>query len=79
MTRQAVDSLLAAVNTRPNSKLLDVASGPGYVAAEAARRGLDATGADIAEDTLEQLKRRYPAQPVRAIDKKMKALVDIRS
>jgi len=36
MTRQAVDGLLAAVNNRAGIKLLDVASGPGYVAVEAA-------------------------------------------
>jgi ubiquinone/menaquinone biosynthesis C-methylase UbiE len=60
MTRQAVDSLLAAVNARPSAKLLDVASGPGYVAAEGARRGLDATGADIAEDMVTEARRRFP-------------------
>ena len=48
MTRQAVDALLNAVNaTKSRARLLDVASGPGYVAAEATRRGLDAVGADI--------------------------------
>jgi ubiquinone/menaquinone biosynthesis C-methylase UbiE len=59
MTRQAVDSLLAAVDAQQNSKLLDVASGPGYVAAEAARRGLDATGADIAENMVSEARRRF--------------------
>jgi 2-polyprenyl-3-methyl-5-hydroxy-6-metoxy-1,4-benzoquinol methylase len=50
MTQQAVDALLAAINVRSGAKLLDVASGPGYVAAEAARRGADAIGTDIAKD-----------------------------
>lgn len=58
MTRQAVDALLAAVNLRSGAKLLDVASGPGYVAAEAARRGLDAIGTDIAEDMVDEARRR---------------------
>ena len=60
MTRQAVDSLLAAVDAQPNFKLLDVASGPGYVAGEASRRGIDATGADIAEDMVSEARRRFP-------------------
>jgi ubiquinone/menaquinone biosynthesis C-methylase UbiE len=59
MTRQAVDELLAAVNLRSGAKLLDVASGPGYVAAEAARRGLDAIGTDIAEDMVDEARRRF--------------------
>src|SRR5262245_9473968 len=59
MTRQAVDGLLAAVNNRAGIKLLDVASGPGYVAAEAARRGLDVIGTDIAEDMVVEARRRF--------------------
>jgi SAM-dependent methyltransferase len=59
MTRQVVDALLAAVNGRSDAKLLDVASGPGYVAAEAARRGLDAIGTDIAEDMVYEARRRF--------------------
>jgi ubiquinone/menaquinone biosynthesis C-methylase UbiE len=60
VTRQAVDALLAAVGAQPNARLLDIASGPGYVAAEAARRDLDATGADIAEDMVREARRRFP-------------------
>ena len=59
MTTQAVDALLAAVNARSGAKLLDVASGPGYVAAEAASRGLDAIGTDIAEDMVKEARRRF--------------------
>ena len=59
MTCQAVDALLVAVNARLGAKLLDIASGPGYVAAEAARRGLDAIGADIAEDMVNEARRRF--------------------
>jgi ubiquinone/menaquinone biosynthesis C-methylase UbiE len=59
MTQQAVDALLAAVNLESGAKLLDVASGPGYVAAEAARRGLDAIGTDIAEDMVDEARRRF--------------------
>jgi len=59
MTRQAVDGLLAAAGARPGITLLDVASGPGYVAAEAARRGLEATGTDIAKDMVAEARRRF--------------------
>jgi ubiquinone/menaquinone biosynthesis C-methylase UbiE len=59
MTRQAVDTLLVAVNPWPGAKLLDIASGPGYVAAEAARRGLDAIGVDIADNMVNEARRRF--------------------
>ena len=59
MTRQAVDALLAAVDVRSGAKLLDVASGPGYVAAEATRRGLDAIGTDIAGNMVDEARRRF--------------------
>ncbi len=60
MTRQAVDAMLAAVNAQPGAKLLDVASGPGYVAAEAARRGIDTLGTDITGEMVEEARRRFP-------------------
>ncbi len=60
MTRQAVDALLNAVNaTKSRARLLDVASGPGYVAAEATRRGLDAVGADIAKHMVDEARRQF--------------------
>ena len=59
MTRQAVDALLAAVNARSGVTLLDMASGPGYVAAEATRRGFDAIGTDIAGDMVDEARRRF--------------------
>jgi ubiquinone/menaquinone biosynthesis C-methylase UbiE len=60
MTRQAVAPLLAAVNAKSGARLLDVACGPGYVAAEATRRGLDAVGADIADEMVREARRRFP-------------------
>src|SRR5215470_1657581 len=59
MRRQAVDAMLSAVDVRIGTRLLDVASGPGYVAAEAARRGAEATGTDIANDMVEEARRRF--------------------
>src|SRR5262249_43456432 len=40
-------------------KLLDVASGPGYVATEATHRGLDVIGTDIAQNMVDEAKRRF--------------------
>jgi ubiquinone/menaquinone biosynthesis C-methylase UbiE len=59
MTRQAVDALLAAVSAGPGATLLDVATGLGYVAGEAARRGLGAIGTDIAENMLDGARLRF--------------------
>ena len=47
LTRQAVAPLLDAVNLRHGARLLDVATGPGYVAAAAAARGARALGVDF--------------------------------
>jgi len=60
MTRRAVNGLLDAVRVRAGTKLLDVATGPGYVAAEATRRGADAIGLDITENMLTEARRRFP-------------------
>jgi len=59
MTRQTVDAMLSAVDMRLGTRLLDVASGPGYVAAEAARRGAEATGTDITYDMVAEARRRF--------------------
>jgi ubiquinone/menaquinone biosynthesis C-methylase UbiE len=59
VTWQTVDAMLSAINLQPGTRMLDVASGPGYVAAEATRRGADATGTDIAREMVEQARRRF--------------------
>src|SRR5438552_15190272 len=47
LTSQAIEPLLEAVALRPGIRLLDVATGPGYVAAAAAARGARAVGVDF--------------------------------
>ncbi len=47
VTSQAIGPLLDAVDLRPGAGLLDVATGPGYVAAAAAVRGARAVGVDF--------------------------------
>ncbi|MGZ8522541.1 MAG: class I SAM-dependent methyltransferase [Candidatus Binatia bacterium] len=47
LTTQAIDSLLDAVRLKKGMRFLDIASGPGYVAAAAAKRGATALGVDF--------------------------------
>ena len=60
LTTQAVGPLLDAVGAGPGVRLLDVATGPGYVAAAAAERGTQATGVDFAAVMVAEGRRRYP-------------------
>jgi len=48
VTDRAIAPLLDAAGVGPRTRFLDVASGPGSLAAEAARRGARATGVDLA-------------------------------
>jgi SAM-dependent methyltransferase len=47
LTSQSIGPLLDAAGATPGSRLLDVACGPGYVAAAAARRGSSVVGVDF--------------------------------
>jgi len=47
VTAQTIRPLLAAVNARPGVRLLDVATGPGYVVKAASAMGADAVGIDF--------------------------------
>jgi SAM-dependent methyltransferase len=60
VTRQSNGALLDALDVRAGMRFLDVASGPGYVAGEAARRGADAVGIDFAEAMVAEARRAYP-------------------
>ena len=53
VTAPAADPLLDAVGAGDGTRLLDVATGPGYVARRAAERGARATGLDFSETMLE--------------------------
>jgi SAM-dependent methyltransferase len=50
----AHDHLLRAVEPRPGDRWLDVATGTGEIAAEAARRGASVTGLDLAPKLIER-------------------------
>ena len=59
LTVQSIGPMLDAVSGA-GLRLLDVASGPGYVADAAAKRGFDVTGVDFAAAMVREAKRRAP-------------------
>jgi ubiquinone/menaquinone biosynthesis C-methylase UbiE len=60
VTALAVRSLLDAARVRPGMNLLDVATGPGVLAAEANALGIGYTGIDLSPGMIELAKTSYP-------------------
>src|ERR1700739_2523221 len=60
ITAQSVPPLLDVVGAGPGVRLLDVACGPGYVAAEAAARGAEVTGLDFSAAMVALAQWRHP-------------------
>lgn len=60
LTRQTIAPMLEAVSAPAGSKLLDIASGPGYVAEAARELGFDVTAIDFSNEMVERAKRLYP-------------------
>jgi SAM-dependent methyltransferase len=60
LTVQAAPALLDAIRLSRSARLLDVASGPGFVARAAAGRGATVTGLDFAAAMVNAAKRRHP-------------------
>jgi len=60
VTRQSVDALLDGAHVRGGSRVLDVASGAGYVAAAAAARGADTIGIDFSAAQVELARKTHP-------------------
>ena len=52
VTARVADSLLDAIDAGPGTRLLDIATGPGYVAARAAERGAAPIGVDFSDTML---------------------------
>ncbi len=61
LTDQATGPLLDAVLVGPKVRLLDVATGPGYVIAAASRRGARAVGLDFSTAMVDMAKTRTPS------------------
>src|SRR5689334_3626268 len=68
VTSLASDSLLDAVHLQPGTRLLDVATGPGVLAAKAADRGARPVGIDLSPQMIELARRLYPAIDFREAD-----------
>jgi SAM-dependent methyltransferase len=60
LTMQAVGPLLDAAAVGPGTRLLDVATGPGYVAGAAAARGASTVGIDFSPEMVAQARLRHP-------------------
>jgi len=60
LTVQTIEPLLDAVRVKKGIKLLDIASGPGYVAAAAAKRGAIPLGVDFSKSMVAQARLLHP-------------------
>jgi ubiquinone/menaquinone biosynthesis C-methylase UbiE len=61
VTAQSVEALLDDAGVKRGHKVLDVATGAGYVAAAAARRGADPLGVDFSTTQVRMARARYPS------------------
>ena len=61
VTSRLADPLLDAVDAGPGKRVLDIATGPGYVAARAAERGAESVGVDFSETMLAFARSRAPS------------------
>jgi SAM-dependent methyltransferase len=68
ITPRVVDPLLDAAGVGPNVRVLDVASGPGYAAAQAAARGAAVVGIDVADAMVALARDRHPGVEFRPGD-----------
>lgn len=60
LTTQVIPALLDAAGVGRGTRLLDVATGPGYVATAAAQRGAAVLGVDFASAMVAEARRRCP-------------------
>ena len=68
VTGRLVEPLLDVAGVGPGTRVLDVATGPGYVAAEAARRGATVCGVDVAEAMVARAGAEHPGVEFRRAD-----------
>jgi ubiquinone/menaquinone biosynthesis C-methylase UbiE len=68
LTTQAIEPLLDTAQVGPGVRVLDVATGPGYVAAAAVRRGARVVGVDFSTAMLAEARRHSPAVDFREGD-----------
>ena len=68
LTSRLAEPLLDAASVTTGTRVLDIATGPGYVAGQAAERGADVVGADIASAMLELARTLNPGIDFRQAD-----------
>jgi ubiquinone/menaquinone biosynthesis C-methylase UbiE len=68
ITTRLVEPLLDAASVGPDARVLDVATGPGYVAAAAAQRGASVVGVDLAASMLDMARELHPNVDFREAD-----------
>ena len=68
VTALAIEPLLDAVHLAPGMRLLDVATGPGNLAAAASKRGAQPIGVDLSSGMIELARRRHPGIEFREAD-----------
>jgi len=76
LTSQATGPLLDAAGVKAGTRLLDVACGPGYLAAAGAARGATATGIDFSASMVAEARRLHPGIEVREGDAESLAFPD---
>ncbi|MFI9007751.1 class I SAM-dependent methyltransferase [Actinosynnema sp. NPDC053489] len=60
LTGSAGSGLLDAIGVEPGTRVLDIATGPGYVAGEASRRGARAVGVDFSAQMVGKARELFP-------------------
>jgi SAM-dependent methyltransferase len=68
LTPQLADALLDAAGVTAGSRVLDVCTGPGFIAAAAAARGASVTGLDFSAAMIAEARRRHPGVTFREGD-----------
>jgi SAM-dependent methyltransferase len=68
VTGQVVEPLLAAASVGVGTRVLDVATGPGWVAAEAAERGASVVGVDVSRAMIARARSAHPGLDFRWAD-----------
>jgi SAM-dependent methyltransferase len=68
ITSRVIDDLLDAAGVEAGSRVLDVATGPGYVAARAAQRGASVLGLDISPAMVAMASEAHPELDFRQAD-----------
>jgi SAM-dependent methyltransferase len=68
VTGRLVEPLLDVARVGPGTRVLDIATGPGYVAAEAAGRGATVCGVDVAKAMVDRASAEHPDVEFRRAD-----------